>query len=177
MSNVIHAAKIARLGEAHKQKAQAYLGKVKGEIAKDSRERNTGSRYGGKHLSAAISEQKGKPMTNICRDRDTDDGGKKGQTTNNPVDVDSIVRRAWQAIHEGAEGCIETAVDQILDKYCSTVFKRKPFEVEDITAEMVQDSFSKTKESAGALDGWSPKELSLLSYKAYGHIAVLLDKN
>ena len=99
-------------------------------------------------------------MTNICRDRDTDDGGKKGHITSNPVDVDNIVRRAWQAIHEGAEGCIETAVDQFLDKNCSTVFKRKPFEVEDITAEMVQDSFSKAKESAGVLGGWSPKELS-----------------
>ena len=60
--------------------------------------------------------------------------------------------------------------------YCSTVFKRKPFEVEDITAEMVQESFSRTHESAGALDGWSPKELSLLSFKTYGHIAVLLDQ-
>ena len=91
LSNVIHAAKIARLGEAHKQKAQAYLAKPKGEIAKDSRERNICSRNGGKHLSAAISEQKGKPMTNMCRDRDTDDGGKKGQITSNPVDVDNIV--------------------------------------------------------------------------------------
>ena len=38
---------------------------------------------------------------------------------------------------------------------------------------MVHASFSRTRESAGALDGWSPKELSLLSYKAYGHIAIL----
>ena len=50
-------------------------------------------------------------MTNIVRDRDTDDGGKKGQITSNLADIDGIVRRAWQAIHEGAEGCIETAVD------------------------------------------------------------------
>ena len=60
--------------------------------------------------------------------------------------------------------------------YCSTVYKRKPFEVEDITAEMVQESFIRTHESAGAFDGWSPKELSLLSFKTYGHIAVLLDE-
>ena len=115
-------------------------------------------------------------MTNIVRDRDTADGGRKGQTTSNPVDIDGIVRRAWQAIHEGAEGCIETAVDHFLGTYCSTVLKRKPYEVDDIIAEMVQESFSKTRESAGALDGWSPKELSLLSCNAYGHIAVLLDQ-
>ena len=63
-----------------------------------------------------------------------------------------------------------------MDLYCSTIYKRKPFEVEDITAEIVQEPFSRAKESAGALDGWSPKELSLLSFKAYGHIATLLDQ-
>jgi len=115
-------------------------------------------------------------MTNIARDQDTRDGGKIGQIASNPVDVDNIVRRAWQAIHEGAEGCIETAVAQFLGIYCSTVFKRKPYVVDDIIAEMVQSSFSKTQESAGALDGWSPKELSLLSFDAYGHIATLLDQ-
>ena len=40
-------------------------------------------------------------------------------------------------------------------------------------AEMVQESFSRTKGSAGALDGWSPKELSILAFSAYGHIATL----
>ena len=117
-------------------------------------------------MSTSISEQKGKPMTNIVIDRDTDDGGTKGQHTSNPADVDKIVKRAWQAIHEGAEGCIETAVDHFLDTYCSTVLKRKPFEVKDITAEMVHDSFSRTRESAGAFAGWSPKELSLLSFQS-----------
>ena len=112
----------------------------------------------------------------MCRVRDTSDGGKKGQITSNLDDVDDIVRRAWQAIHKGAEGCIDTAVDHFMDLYCSTIYKRKPFEVEDITAEMVQDSFSRTKESAGALGGWSPKELSLLSFETYGHIATLLNQ-
>ena len=65
-----------------------------------------------------------------------------------------------------------------MDLCCSTIYKRKPFEVEDITADMVQESFSRTKESSGVLDGWNPKELSMLSYKAYGCIArvVFLEK-
>ena len=45
-----------------------------------------------------------------------------------------------------------------------------------ITAEMVQESFSRTKESAGALDACSPKELSILALSAYGHIATLLNQ-
>ena len=164
------------LGEAHKQKAQAYITKVKGEVDKLKWERHTCTKSGGKHLSAAIDDQKGKPMTNIVRDQDTADGGTKGQIASNPADIDGIVKRAWQAIHEGADGCIETAVDLFLGTCCSTVHKRRPFEVEDITADMVQASFSKTRGSAGALHGWSPKELSLLSRKTYGHIAVLLDQ-
>ena len=148
INNTTHAAKIARYGEVHKQKAQIYIAKAKGEVAKVTRERNSSCRYGGKHLAAAVSEQRGKPMTNICRDRDTSDGGKKGQITSNPADVDDIVSRAWQAIHKGAGGCIAAAVDHVMDLYCSTIYKRKAFEVGDITAEMVHESFSRTKESA-----------------------------
>ena len=135
---MIHAAKITRIGEAHKQSAKNYLARVKNEVERQKRERNSCTKSRGKHLSAAISEQKGKPMTNIVRDRDTDDGGKKGQITSNPADIDGIVRRAWQAIHKGAEGCIESAVDIFLGDYCSTMHKKAPFVVEQINASMVQ---------------------------------------
>ena len=116
----------------------------------------------------------GKPLTNVCRDQDTSDGGKKGQMTSNPADVDAIVTGAWQAIQKGTGGCITTAVDRFVDTRCNFIFKRRPFEVEKITFKMVQESSSRTKESAGALDGWSPKELSILALSAYGHIATLL---
>ena len=97
--------------------------------------------------------------------------------TSNPADVDAIVKRAWQTNHSGAGGCISTAVDTFLDTYCGVFLKRKPFEVAaKITGEMVQASFSRTAESAGALDGWSPQELSLLSLAAYCHIATRLDQ-
>ena len=82
--------------------------------------------------------------------------------TSNPADVDAIVKRAWQAIHNGMEGCLNTAVDRFLDKYGEYFVRNKPFIVDDINAEMVQASFRRTKESAGALDGWTPKELSML---------------
>ena len=41
---------------------------------------------------------------------------------------------------------------------------------------LVQASFSRIAESAGALDGWSPKELSYLSLATYCHIATLLNQ-
>ena len=118
----------------------------------------------------------GKPLTNVCRDRDTADGGKTGQMTSNPADVDAIVKRAWQQIHKGAGGCITKAVDAFLGTYCDVIFKRKPFEVAKIMGGMMQASFSRTAESAGALDGWSPKELSYLSLAVYCHIATMLDQ-
>ena len=45
-----------------------------------------------------------------------------------------------------------------------------------LMAKMVYDSFRWTKESAAALDGWSPKELSLLSLQACGHVADMLNQ-
>ena len=60
--------------------------------------------------------------------------------------------------------------------YCQDISMNKPFEVDKITGQMVQASFSRTAESAGALDGWSPKELSLLSMKTYERIADLLNQ-
>ena len=96
--------------------------------------------------------------------------------TNNPEDIDAIVKRAWQKIHEGAGGCITSAIDIFLSKYCEVIAKNKPFVVNKISGEMVQNSFSRTAESAGALDGWSPKEFSLLSLQVYCHIATLLDQ-
>ena len=148
----------------------------KGEVEKAVKAKNSNGDDGGKYVAAAIGEQLGKPLTSVCRDRDTADGGKTGQIISNPAGVDAIVKRAWQQIHKGAGGCITKVVDSFLDTYCGVILKKKPFGVAKITGAMVQASFSRTAESAGALDGWSPKELSLLSLTVYCHIATLLDQ-
>ena len=56
--------------------------------------RNSSGEDGGKHLAAAIGDQPGKPLMSVCRDQDTKDGGKTGQMTSNPQDVNAIVKRA-----------------------------------------------------------------------------------
>ena len=56
-------------------------------------------------------------------------------------------------------GCTDTAVDEHLEKYNRCIAKFPEAELQPIDADMVFDSFSETKESAAALDGWSPKEL------------------
>ena len=85
---------MTRCGEAHKRLAQQYFAKTKGEVEKAVKQKNSSGDDGGKHLAAAIGEQVGKPLTNVCRDQDTADGGKGGQMTSNPADVDAIVKRA-----------------------------------------------------------------------------------
>ena len=115
---------MTRQGEAHKRLAQGYVAKANGEVQLTAKLKNSSGDAGGKHLAAAVGEQAGKPLTNVLRDRDTADGGKAGQMTSNPADVDAIVKRAWQRIHKGTGGCISNAVDYFLDTYCEDIFKR-----------------------------------------------------
>ena len=172
--NTIHAAKMQRLGEQHAEKAKAYNAKVKAEVIKAKRQTNDSAAKGMKNVSRSISGPTAKPLMGVFRDRDTPDGGKKGQMTSEPAEVDAVVKRAWQAIYQGMEGCIDEAVKKYLSIYCKYVVKMPEAELTEMDAQMVFDSFKATKESAGALDGWSPRELSLLSYKICGHIANML---
>ena len=128
-----------------------------------------------KNVSKAIGGPRAKPLMPVFRDKDTRDGGKAGQMTSDLAEVDAVVKRAWQKVYNGMEGCINTAVDKYLHLYRCHVVKMPEAELKAIDAQMVYASFRTIKESAGALDGWSPKELSLLSYKACGHIADMLN--
>ena len=71
-------------------------------------------------------------------------------------------------------GCIETAVDEYLSKYRRYIHKAAPAQVKKLTGKMVQEALQKTTESAGGMDGWSPKELSYMSTGACEAIATML---
>ena len=144
VDNIIHAAKITRMGEMHILKAKAMIGKLKSEITKVRRAANSSKIDGVKHLSKAIGDKPAKPLTCVVRDRDTADGGKKGEITTNPKDVDAIVKRAWKAIYDGMAGCMETAVQTFLEAYTKYILKSKTHEVPESDGAMVFNSFSKT---------------------------------
>ena len=120
--------------------------------------------------------KEGCPLTCVERDRDTSDGGKRGEITSNPKDVDAIVKRAWNAIHQGMQGCMDTAIEVYLEKYTRYIYRAAPFQVKDITEERVQEAFKHIGESAGGMDGWSPKELSYFSKKACRKVAILFNQ-
>jgi len=74
------------------------------------------------------------------------------------------------------QGCIETSVEEYLHKFNRYIHKAAPFGVKDITGERVLQVFQRTKESAGGMDGWSPKELSLLPIGACNKIAIMFNQ-
>jgi hypothetical protein len=173
--NVIHAAKIRRLAEAHAKRAKAIRDQLRAEVRRAKVAQNSCKQFGVKNLSAAIGDQKAQAITCVIRDQDTSDGGKKGQMTTNPTDIDAVVRRAWKAIYDGTADATGGAVDMFMNKFAKYFLKLPPFEVIPLTGERVFESVSKTAKSAGALDGWSPEELALLYRKACHYVAILLN--
>ena len=110
------------------------------------------------------------------RDRDIGDGGRKGEITSKPKEIDAIVKRAWKTIHDGMSGCMETAVEEYLNKYRRYIHKAAPAKVKKLTGKRVQEALRKTTESAGGMDGWSPKELSYMLAGACEVIATMLNQ-
>ena len=61
------------------------------------------------------------------------------------------------------------------NKYTKYILKIVPCEVQELTGERVYAAFSTTKKSAGALDGWRPEEMALLSKGLCEYIAVMFE--
>ena len=94
--NIIHFAKIRRQGEKHIDRGRSIFQKLKLEISAVNRSRNTCKAKGVSNLARTIGGTKTGMLNCVERDRDIADGGKKGQITANPEDVDHIVQRAWK---------------------------------------------------------------------------------
>ena len=105
---ITHAAKLIRVGRKHADRANTLLGTCRNMCTKEKRAANSEGSKGIKNASAAIGDNKAKPLVAIKRGRDTPDGGLAGQTTTDPREVDAIVHRAWKRIYDGMAGCIET---------------------------------------------------------------------
>ena len=73
-------------------------------------------------------------------------------------------------------GCMDRAIEIFVDKFKKYILKQKEYAVQTIDGQMVFESFSKTVESAGSLDGWHPKELSLLSKTICDKVAIMLNQ-
>ena len=164
------------MGESHIAKAKEFNGKLKAEIVNAKRQANECPTKGIKNISRSIGGPKAKPLMGVFRDRDTPDGGKAGQMTSDPAEIDAVVKRAWKAVYDGMQGCILKAVENYLEIYSKYILRMPEAKIDLLDGHMVFDSFRQIKESAAALDGWSPKELSLLSLQACGNVADMLNQ-
>ena len=99
------------------------------------------------------------------------------RTHTHKQEIDGIIKRAWAKIHNGVVANIEGTIDFFLNTYAKHCAKAKEFFVKELTAQRVYDSFTTTKDSAGSLDGWRPKEFRLLSLKMSGCIAQNAEPN
>ena len=61
------------------------------------------------------------------------------------------------------QGCIVKAVEIYLETYSRYIFRLREVGIQPLDGAMVYESFHKIKESAAALDGWSPR--SSASYR------------
>ena len=96
LTNPIVSCKLTRYGNLHVAKAKTYSAKLKAEIKKTKKVANDCKVKGLKNISKAIGDRPAKPLTCVCRDRDTQDGGKAGEITTCPQEADAVVRRAWK---------------------------------------------------------------------------------
>ena len=115
--NPIHAAKIIRVANNHSEKSKRLKQQMATEVSRENNDANSEGSQGLKRIPKAISDNQAKPLMSIQRDQDTEDGGKAGEMTANPQQVDAIVKRAWTKIHDGMAGPINEAVDRFLEKY------------------------------------------------------------
>ena len=66
LTNTVHTAKMARLGEFHLNKAKSFYATLKVDVAKAKREANDCKTKGIKNISNAISGPRAKPLTCVC---------------------------------------------------------------------------------------------------------------
>ena len=69
---------------------------------------------------------------------------------------------------------MEDAVKAFIEQFAHCILRHDEHEAKDMDGEMFPESFSKTADSAGSLDGWHPKEMALFSTKICEHIPTML---
>ena len=102
-------------------------------------------------------------------------GQPKGSIATDPREVDSIFTRAWQAIYKGNVSNPMEHAGKFLDKYSKWLFSSDAFELGKLDPQDLMDVCVNGSMTAAGLDGWSPKDWSILPYEAFVDLALLLD--
>ena len=98
INNIMHTSIIKKIAQSHTDTSKKLKAAARNEAIKLKRSANsdTNKGKGSRNISRHISTSEAKPLMGVKRDRDTPDGGKKGEITTDPTQIDLIVQRAWK---------------------------------------------------------------------------------
>ena len=117
LRNVIHAAKLQRMANAHANLASKYRARMKEECHRVRKTKNSNKADAVKNMAKELRDNPAQPLRCIERDQNTRDGGQKGEMTADPKEIDNIVKRAWKRIYDGAADCLEGMTNLFFSKY------------------------------------------------------------
>ena len=110
-------------------------------------------------------------------------GRKTERYVTDPIQVDRIAREAWNPIYAGNVTDKKEHCNAFLSKYGNDKVKSfiyqpdKPTDVIDIDPEELYHLFVHSKHNSGGLDGWTPKDLTLISKSACVLLCEMLKPN
>ena len=115
------------------------------------------------------------PLQFMTRDVAGPMGQPAGTTATNPLEVDSIIRRAYDHIYKGNVTDLKEHAKDFVSKYSYALFKRDEFDIDDITGDELHMACTTGPFTAGSMDGISPRDLSILPLQMFSLLALLLN--
>lgn len=114
-------------------------------------------------------------MTCLERNIDFGPGRPVGSLTSEPAEIFKIIRKAWAAITDGnVEDPVKAASDFWRD-YGLFCHRAPEWHIGELTIDDFKRACATGTDSAAGLDGWSARDIALLSDRALGRIVTLLN--
>ena len=160
--------------EAHKQT----------ELAERERERCNKKRYeangeGQWAICKDMGSSNANPFIAVTRTKRGPQGQPKGSVATSPKEIDAILRETYGKIYKGNVADHERLVQKYLEMFDAEgsrfIYHGKVATMTDLTAEDLRTTARKSRETAAGLDRWTPAEMRMLSLKAYGYLADMLN--
>ena len=92
-----------------------------------------------------------------------------------PADIDRVVRSAWKSIRDGKIHQADDITQRFLNKYSQHLYRAEEYNIGPLSTERLFEELTQTSKSVGGMDGFTPDDLSLVSFKATRMLAVLLN--
>ena len=112
----------------------------------------------------------------LKRPEDKDPKRPKGSLATDHAEIDEILRDTWQNITNGTEKDLEEVAQHFFRKYEKHIPNRPEYQIEDLTFEELRDVVRVNTESAPGLDGWTLKDIGILSDDALKLIVKMFNK-